>query len=145
MQTKRNSRKFAVQAVFQFFFSNENIDKILEEFLSFRSQETENQVIKYDTIFLKKIVNGVFENKEKIKNIIEQNLSKEWLIERVDPTMHAILSLAIYEFFSCKNTPLKVILNEYVSIASLYLDDINTGFVNGILDKIGKNIRNKVA
>ena len=47
MQTKRNSRKFAVQAVFQFFFSNENIDKILEEFLSFRSQETENQVIKY--------------------------------------------------------------------------------------------------
>ncbi len=145
MQTKRNSRKFAVQAVFQFFFSNESIDKILEEFLSFRSQETENKVIKYDTIFLKKIVNGVFENKEKIKIIIEQNLSKEWLIERVDPTMHAILSLAIYEFFSCKNTPLKVILNEYVSIASLYLDDTNTGFVNGILDKIGKNIRNKVA
>ena len=145
MQTKRNSRKFAVQAVFQFFFSNESIDKILEEFLSFRSQETENKIIKYDTIFLKKIVNGVFENKEKIKIIIEQNLSKEWLIERVDPTMHAILSLAIYEFFSCKNTPLKVILNEYVSIASLYLDDTNTGFVNGILDKIGKNIRNKVA
>ena len=130
---------------FSFFFSNESIDKILEEFLSFRSQETENKVIKYDTIFLKKIVNGVFQNKEKIKIIIEQNLSKEWLIERVDPTMHAILSLAIYEFFSCKNTPLKVILNEYVSIASLYLDDTNTGFVNGILDKIGKNIRNKVA
>ena len=65
------------------------------------------------------------------------------MIERVDPTMHAILSLAIYEFFSCKNTPLKVILNEYVSIASLYLDDTNTGFVNGILDKIVPDLKQK--
>ena len=56
--------------------------------------------------------------------------------------MHAIISLAIYEFSFCKKTPFKVIINEYVSIARMYLDNNNTGFVNGILDSLAKKIRN---
>ena len=33
------------------------------------------------------------------------------------------------------------VINEYVSIANQYLDSSNTGFINGILDNIAKNIR----
>ena len=32
MEARKNSRKLAVQAVFQFFFTKEDIDKILEQF-----------------------------------------------------------------------------------------------------------------
>ena len=55
--------------------------------------------------------------------------------------MQAIISLAIYELINFKEIPLEIIINEYVSIANKYLDKSNTGFVNGILDNIGKNIR----
>ena len=55
--------------------------------------------------------------------------------------MKAIISLAIYELITYKNTPLQIIINEYVSIANQYLDSSNTGFINGILDNIAKNIR----
>ena len=65
------------------------------------------------------------------------------MIDRVDLTMQAIISLAIYELINFKDIPLEIIIDEYVSIANKYLDRSNTGFVNGILDNIAKNIRKK--
>ena len=141
MEARRNTRKIAVQAVFQFFFSKEDINKILEEFCNYRIKEFKNYKKKYDTNFLKKVVVGVHQNEEKITKIIERNLSENWLIDRVDLTMKAIISLAIYELISYEKIPLQVIINEYVSIANQYLDKRNTGFINGILDNIAKNIR----
>ena len=142
MEIRRNTRKIAVQAVFQFFFSKEDVNKILEEFCNYRIKEFKNYKKKYDTNFLKKVVVGVHQNEEKITKIIEHNLSENWLIDRVDLTMKAIISLAIYELISYEKIPLQVIINEYVSIANQYSDKRNTGFINGILDNIAKNIRN---
>tara|TARA_A100001011_G_scaffold329624_1_gene355001 strand:+ start:16004 stop:16432 length:429 start_codon:yes stop_codon:yes gene_type:complete len=141
MEARRNARKVAVQVVFQFFFSKEDINKILDEFCSYRIKETRNYKKKYDIDFLKNIVTGVCKNEKKIIKLIECNLSENWLITRVDLTMQAIISLAIYELINFKEIPLEIIINEYVSIANKYLDKSNTGFVNGILDNIGKNIR----
>ena len=143
MELKKNSRKIAVQAVFQFFFSNEDANKVLDEFHEYRVKENAYCRLKYDINFLNKIVRGVFNDKEEIFSLIEECLSKEWMLDRVDPTMQAILSLAIYEFKNYPDTPTNVVINEYVSIARLYLDDSNTGFVNGVLDKIGKKLKNK--
>ena len=141
MEARRNTRKIAVQAVFQFFFSKEDVNKILEEFCNYRIKEFKNYKKKYDTDFLKKVVVGVHQNEKKITKMIECHLSENWLIDRVDLTMKAIISLAIYELMSYQNIPLQVIINEYVSIANQYLDKSNTGFINGILDNIAKNIR----
>ena len=141
MEARRNTRKIAVQAVFQFFFSKEDVNKILEEFCNYRIKEFKNYKKKYDTDFLKKVVVGVHQNEKKITKMIECNLSENWLIDRVDLTMKAIISLAIYELMSYENIPLQIIINEYVSIANQYLDKSNTGFINGILDNIAKNIR----
>ena len=141
MEAKRNTRKIAVQAVFQFFFSKEDINEILEEFCNHRIKEFKNYKKKYDIVFLKKIVTGVHQNEKKIIKIIEANLSENWLLNRVDLTMKAIISLAIYELINFENIPLQIIINEYVSIANQYLDQRNTGFINGILDNVAKNIR----
>ena len=141
MEARRNTRKIAVQAVFQFFFSKEDVNKILEEFCNYRIKEFKNYKKKYDTDFLKKVVVGVHQNEKKITKMIECHLSENWLIDRVDLTMKAIISLAIYELISYEKIPLQVIINEYVSIANQYLDKSNTGFINGILDNIAKNIR----
>ena len=141
MDSRRNTRKVAVQAVFQFFFSKEDIKKILEEFCNYRIKEFSNYKRRYDIKFLEQIVIGVHKNEDKIIKIIECNLSDNWLVERLDLTMKAIISLAIYELINYKDTPLQVIINEYVSIANQYLDQSNTGFINGILDNIAKNIR----
>ena len=141
MEVRRNTRKIAVQAIFQFFFSKEDVNKILEEFCNYRIKEFKNYKKKYDINFLKNVVIGVSQNERKITKIIECNLSENWLIDRVDLTMKAIISLAVYELISYENIPLQVIINEYVTIANQYLDKSNTGFINGILDNVAKNIR----
>ena len=141
MEARRNARKVAVQAIFQFFFSKEDISKILDEFCSYRIKETRNYKKKYDIDFFQNIVVGVYKNEKKIIKLIESNLSQNWMIDRVDLTMQAIISLAIYELINFKDIPLEIIIDEYVSIANKYLDKSNTGFVNGILDNIAKNIR----
>ena len=66
MEARRNTRKIAVQAVFQFFFSKEDIYKILEEFCNYRIKEFKNYKKKYDTDFLIRVVNGVHQNEKKI-------------------------------------------------------------------------------
>ena len=86
MEARRNTRKIAVQAVFQFFFSKEDVNKILEEFCDYRIKEFKNYKKKYDTDFFKKVVVGVYLNEKKITKMIECNLSEKWLIDRVDLT-----------------------------------------------------------
>ena len=143
MEARNNARKLAVQAIFQFFFSKDDINNILEQFCTYRIKESNYYKKKFDVDFLKTIVLGVCKNEKQIKDLIGCNLSKEWLIERVDPTMKSIISLALYELIYCKSTPSKVIINEYVTIARHYLDTSNTGFVNGILDTLSKKVRQK--
>ena len=145
MGARNNSRKVAVQAIFQFFFSKDDIDKILDEFCNFRIREIKNYKKEYDIEFLKNIVYGVYKNEKEIISLIKDNLSKDWFIDRVDPTMQAIISLATYELMNFKKTPLNIIINEYVSISKDYFDDNNTGFVNGILDTIAKKLRTEVS
>ena len=58
MEARRNTRKIAVQAVFQFFFSKEDINEILKEFCDYRIKEYRNYKKRYDIDFLKKTIKG---------------------------------------------------------------------------------------
>ena len=140
MQARRNSRLAAVQAIFQYFFLKQDIESVMEEFCKYRLIEKKN----YDIVFFRQLVSGVDEKQETIKKYITNSLSEKWMIERLDYTIQSVISLGIYELISCNSIPLKVVINEYVSISSLYFDDSNIGFVNGVLDNLGKIIRNEV-
>ena len=141
MEARRNARKYAVQAIFQFFFTKNEINRILEDFNYFKIYDGQEINLRYDRQFFCKIVNGVHDKKANILKLIEKNLSKEWFLDRIDLTMQSIMSLAIYELKECQSTPIKVIINEYVTISRLYLKKSDVGFVNGILDKIARDLR----
>ena len=142
MKVKRNARLAAVQVIFQYYFSKSDINKIISDFSNLNEDSLKKKKYNnYDKKLFKKIVLGVCNNQNKIKLLIENNLSENWFYERVDPTMRSIISLGVYELSFCINTPHNVIIDEYVSIAGLFFNKTNTGFVNGILDTISKIIR----
>ncbi len=142
MKVKRNARLAAVQVIFQYYFSKSDINKIISDFSNLNEDSFKKKKYNsYDKKLFKKIVLGVCNNQNKIKLLIENNLSENWFYERVDPTMRSIISLGVYELSFCVNTPHNVIIDEYVSIAGLFFNKTNTGFVNGILDTISKIIR----
>ena len=87
--------------------------------------------------YLKEIVNGVKENKEKIESLISKNLKKDWSLDRISKVNLAILKLAIYEI-KFMDLPYKVGINEAVELAKKYGDDGSKQFVNGVLASIIK-------
>lgn len=94
-----------------------------------------------DEKFLAKIISGVFANLEALDGIIARNLGEGWNIERLDHVMLALLRSAVFELTSMQNLPFKIIINEYLNVAKAFFTDKETGFVNGILDKIAHEVR----
>lgn len=87
-----------------------------------------------DNEFVKDMVNGVLEKKEKLKDVANTHL-KDWKITRLGLTDQAILLLGIYELLYT-DTPDVVAINEAVELAKKYSDDKVKNMINGVLDKI---------
>ncbi len=86
------------------------------------------------------LVSKLFQNEEIIDAHISKFLSNNWTVEKLDIIVSSILKMAVCElcFYS---TPTKVVLDEYTSMASDFYDSKRVGFVNGVLDKISKEVR----
>ena len=97
---------------------------------------TENNVKDY----IYDVINGIYENEDKIIPIIEKNLKDEWTIDRVSKTNLSILKLATFEIIYSK-LPYKVVINEAIELAKRYGDDNSYFFVNGILANIVKELK----
>lgn len=87
--------------------------------------------------YMTETVNGIAENKEKILELISQNLKEKWDISRVSKINLTLLKLAIYEIMYTE-LPYKVVVNEAVEIAKKYGDDASPAFINGVLANIIK-------
>lgn len=87
--------------------------------------------------YMTETVNGIVKNKEKILELISQNLKEKWDISRVSKINLTLLKLATYEIMYTE-LPYKVVVNEAVEIAKKYGDDASPAFINGVLANIIK-------
>jgi len=92
--------------------------------------------------FIKDIVTGTLERSELIEETINVNLSNDIDLIKTDKLLKIILFAAIYELMFKHNTPTKVIISEYLLASEYFLEKIQIGYLNAILDKISKLIRN---
>ena len=79
-------------------------------------------------------------NKQKTSELIERNTAN-WEVERIALMDILVMQLAIAELIEFPEIPVKVTLNEYIEIAKYYCTSKSSTFVNGILDKIVKEMR----
>ena len=63
-----------------------------------------------------------------------------WDLERLAKIDHVIINLAITELVFFKDIPSKVTLNEYIEISKDYSTKKSSIFINGILDKLVKDL-----
>lgn len=81
----------------------------------------------------------VFEHDKALFQIIEPAL-KNWDAERVAVLDMILLKMALSEMLYFPSIPTKVTLNEFVEISKLYSTDKSKDFVNGILDRLMKQL-----
>ena len=91
--------------------------------------------------FIKDVVQGTLERSDLIEDTINSYLSDDINLEKTDKLLKIILFAAIFEFMFKHNTPKKVIINEYLLASEYFLEKIQIGYLNAILDKLSKELR----
>ena len=91
--------------------------------------------------FIKDIVTGTLERSDLIEDQIKSFLGNDINLVKTDKLLKIILFAAIFELMFKHNTPKKVIINEYLLASEHFLEKIQIGYLNAILDKISKELR----
>ena len=91
--------------------------------------------------FIKDVVSGTLERSDLIEETVNLNLSEDIALEKTDKLLKIILFAAVFEFMFKHNTPTKVIISEYVLASEYFLEKIQIGYLNAMLDKISKRLR----
>ncbi len=90
---------------------------------------------------IKDVVTGTLERSNLIEETIDLNLRNDVDLKKTDKLLKIILFAALYELMFKHNTPKKVIISEYLLASEHFLEKIQIGYLNAILDKIAKVIR----
>ena len=91
--------------------------------------------------YIKDVVSGTLERTELIEETINVHLSKDIDLAKTDKLLKIILFASIFELKFKHNTPTKVIISEYLLASEYFLEKIQIGYLNAILDKIAKLLR----
>ncbi|MEE2525020.1 transcription antitermination factor NusB [Hyphobacterium sp. HN65] len=135
MKPKPAARLAAVQAVFQAEQDDAGIDRIVAQFLEHRMQPTA------DKRLFENIVRGVVGTVPVIDQQIRPALSDKWTVQRLDPTLRAILRCGVYELTAHSDLAIGTILQNYVDLAGAFFSDKETAFANAVLDRIARDLR----
>ncbi len=88
------------------------------------------------------LIREVIKNHDEISNEILKYI-KNWDPDRIAFTDMLLMEMAYIEFTKFSDIPVKVTLNEYIEIAKYYSTKQSGTFINGILDKVIKELKSK--
>ena len=124
---KNNPRVIAIQKIYAKYF-NKN------ETLVFPKHRFKK--------FIKDVVFGTIERDEIITKEVKNHLDKDLKLNNLDKVFQIIIKSAIFEFLYKPKISTKIIINEYLRASNFFIEDGQTKYLNALLDKISKKIRN---
>ena len=134
MSKKRSkAREFAVQAVYQWQMSGNELADILRQFAEEKKPKT------YEADYFQDLLRGVVTNLTELDEMLSPLVDRD--VEQIDPVERAILRLGAYELQHHMEIPYRVVINEAVEMAKLFGADQGHKYVNGVIDKLAQKIR----
>ena len=91
--------------------------------------------------FIKDVVSGTLERLNLIEETVNTHLSTDIDLAKTDKLLKIILFAGVFELMFKHNTPTKVIISEYLLASEYFLEKIQIGYLNAILDKMSKQLR----
>ena len=91
--------------------------------------------------FIKDVVTGTLERSELIEDTINKYLNNDINLKKTDKLLKIILFAAMFELMFKHNNPKKVVISEYLLASEFFLEKVQIGYLNAILDKISKVLR----
>jgi len=95
--------------------------------------------------FIKDVTNGTLERDEVITEEIKKHLNSDLNLMNLDKIFQVIIKCAVFELLYKQKTSSKIIIKEYLTASNAFLETQQTKYLNALLDKISKKIRNNNA
>ena len=92
--------------------------------------------------FIKDVVNGTIERDDVIHEEITNHLNEDLKISNLDKVFQVIIKSAIFELMYKPKISSKIIIKEYLNASNFFIDLSQTKYLNALLDKISKKLRN---
>lgn len=137
------ARLAAVQAIYEMEVSGADAQSILDNFLRQRwpwSGAMES-LPPPDLDLLTRLVHGTQEVQAHLDTAIDAVLESRQGTLRIELLLRAILRAGAYELDAMRETPAKVIINEYINLGHAFYSSGEPALVNAILDKLASQFR----
>jgi N utilization substance protein B len=132
-QARTNARKAAVQALYQWQITGQDLSEIERQFLE------EERLKDAQKSYFVELFYGVPKNLEVLDQALTAFVDRP--VDMIDPVERAILRIGAFELLHRLDMPYRVILNESINLAKCFGADGSHKYVNGILDKIAQQKR----
>ncbi|WP_096388339.1 transcription antitermination factor NusB [Hafnia sp. CBA7124] len=130
---RRRARECAVQALYSWQISKNDIADVEYQFLS------EQDVKDVDISYFRELLSGVATNAEYLDGLMAPVLSRQ--LEELGQVERAVLRISLFELSKREDVPYKVAINEGIELAKAFGAEDSHKFVNGVLDKVAPTIR----
>ncbi len=135
MGKRRKARELALQFLYQLDLRGEtDLASCSEEFWGRHPVDPEARA------FAETLVRGTTLHRQKIDELITQ-YAEHWDLERMAVVDRNILRAGIFELLWTTDVPPKVAINEAIEVAKKFGTEDSSRFINGILDRIHKELR----
>ena len=134
MGTRRKSREFVLQMLFQADMGKQSEEQVRSTFWRERA-EVERETHDFaDGLF------GVFSDRAaEIDSMIERH-AEHWRMDRMAAVDRNILRLGVAELLGYPETPRPVVINEALEIARRFSAPESGQFINGVLDSVAREL-----
>ena len=112
----------------------ETMNEVLEQ-----SEQTDT-LSGSDRTFLENLTVGVTDHQQELDEVIGR-YAQGWALNRLARVDLTILRMAVYELMYMPEVPVGATINEAVELAKRFAEDKSSGFINGILGSVAREIR----
>jgi transcription antitermination protein NusB len=142
-KSRSAARLAAVQALYQQEMEATPMAKLLHEFHQHRLGATIEDVVyaNAEVDFFNDVVKGVDARRAEVDALIEDKLTRNWTLSRLDRTLAQILRAGTYELLARPDVPVGSVISEYLDVAEAFFGVKEKRFINGVLDGVAKATR----
>ena len=130
---RSNARKKAMQALYQWSMSDNDLNDIEVQF------HDEQDMSKVDQDYFHTLLHEIPAHVEELDGAFTPLMDLKG--KEIDPVEQAILRLSTYEMTSRLDVPYRVVINEAIQLARTFGADQSHKFINGVLDKLARQHR----
>lgn len=135
------ARISAVQALYQIEMSGAPADEVIAEFRDHRLTGDPEQTERPDAKLFSAIAAAASVRRGEIDTLISSVLAEGWTLARLDAVTRALLRAGVAELLDFADVPARVAIDQYLEVAQVFLGVKEKGFVNGVLDRLARQLR----